>query len=175
MIDKPLVTRYEGNPILTKHDIPYSVETVHNAGATRYNGQYILLFRSHLRNGRSIIGIARSDDGYKFQADPKPFMVPSSEIEFAVHEEYGVEDPRICSIAGEHYIAYSAYSRFGVRIGLAKTRDFRTRSAPLGNQPLVHLAFLVSRPDSLGCFGASDPACSVSLGRNEDRSRCDAD
>ncbi len=100
MIDKPLVTRYEGNPILTKHDIPYAVETVHNAGATKYKGQYILLFRSHLRNGRSIIGIARSDDGYKFQADPKPFMVPSSEIGFAVHEEYGVEDPRICTIAG---------------------------------------------------------------------------
>jgi len=31
MINKPLVTRYEGNPILTKHDIPYPVETVHNA------------------------------------------------------------------------------------------------------------------------------------------------
>ncbi len=42
MIDKPLVTRYEGNPILTKHDIPYAVETVHNAGATKFNGQYIL-------------------------------------------------------------------------------------------------------------------------------------
>ena len=126
MINKPLVTRYEGNPILTKHDIPYPVETVHNAGACKFNGRYLLLFRSHLRNGRSIIGIARSTDGYKFQVDPKPFMVPCSEIEFAAHEEYGVEDPRICSIAGEYYITYSAYSRFGVRIGLAKTRDFES-------------------------------------------------
>ena len=86
MMNKPLVTRYEGNPILTKHDIPYAVETVHNAAATRFDGQYILLFRSHLRNGRSIIGIARSNDGYKFKADPKPFIVPSTETEFAVHE-----------------------------------------------------------------------------------------
>jgi len=125
-IHKPLVKRFDGNPILTKHDIPYAVETVHNAGATRFNGQYILLFRSHLHNGRSIIGIARSDDGYKFKADPKPFIVPSTESNFAVHEEYGVEDPRICSIAGEHYITYSAYSRFGVRIGLARTCDFKT-------------------------------------------------
>ena len=106
MINKPLVTRYKGNPILTKHDIPYPVETVHNAGACKFNGRYLLLFRSHLRNGRSIIGIARSTDGYKFQVDPKPFMVPSSEIEFAAHEEYGVEDPRICSIAGEYYITH---------------------------------------------------------------------
>ncbi len=126
MIDKPLVARYEGNPILTKHDIPYSVETVHNAAATMFNGQYILLFRSHLRNGRSIIGMARSDDGYKFNADPRPFMEPSSEIGFAAHEEYGIEDPRICSMGDEHYITYSAYSRFGVRIGLAVTRDFET-------------------------------------------------
>ena len=126
MNNKPLVARYEGNPILTKHDIPYAVETVHNAGATRYGDQYILLFRSHLRNGRSILGIARSDDGYKFHADPKPFIVPSSESDFAIHEEYGVEDPRICLLGGEYYITYSAYSRFGVRIGLAKTRDFKT-------------------------------------------------
>jgi len=124
MIDKPLVARYEGNPILTKHDIPYPVQTVHNAAITRFNEQYIMLFRSHLRNGRSIIGIARSDDGYKFTADPKPFMEPSADIEFAAHEEYGVEDPRICSMGDKHYITYSAYSRFGVRIGLAVTHDF---------------------------------------------------
>tara|TARA_B110000116_G_scaffold231214_1_gene214024 strand:+ start:385 stop:540 length:156 start_codon:yes stop_codon:yes gene_type:complete len=48
MSNKPLVTRYAGNPILTKHDMPYAVETVHNAGATKFNGQYILLFHSHL-------------------------------------------------------------------------------------------------------------------------------
>ena len=52
-------------------------------------------------------------------------MVPSSESEFAVHEEYGVEDPRICLIGGEYYITYSAYSRFGVRIGLAKRAILR--------------------------------------------------
>lgn len=126
MKDKPLVTRYRDNPILTKHDVPYAVETVHNAGATRLGDQYILLFRSHLRNGRSIIGLARSDDGYTFEVDPEPFMVPSTDGEFAVHEEYGIEDCRICSMNGEHYISYSAYSRFGVRIGLAKTRDFES-------------------------------------------------
>jgi predicted GH43/DUF377 family glycosyl hydrolase len=131
------VTRYEGNPILTKRDIPYPVETVHNAGATKFEGRYILLFRSHLHNGRSIIGIARSDDGYDFKADPMPFMVPSTESGFSSFEEYGVEDPRICSIDGAYYITYSAYSRFGVRIGLARTHDFRT----------VERISLISEPD----------------------------
>jgi len=137
MINSPLVTRYEGNPILTKHDIPYPVETVHNAGAIKFEGRYILLFRSHLHNGRSIIGIAWSDDGYDFNADSKPFMVPSTEGVFSRFEEYGVEDPRICSIDGAYYITYSAYSRFGVRIGLARTNDFKT----------VERISLISEPD----------------------------
>jgi predicted GH43/DUF377 family glycosyl hydrolase len=126
MNNNPLVTRYKGNPILTKHDVPYPVETVHNAGATKFEGRYILLFRSHLQNGRSIIGIARSDDGYKFLVDSKPFMVPSTEGVFSRFEEYGVEDPRICSIDNVYYITYSAYSRFGVRIALARTHDFKS-------------------------------------------------
>jgi predicted GH43/DUF377 family glycosyl hydrolase len=126
MSNNPLVTRYKGNPILTKHDVPYPVETVHNAGATKFEGRYILLFRSHLQNGRSIIGIARSDDGYKFFVDSKPFMVPSTEGVFSRFEEYGVEDPRICSIDNVYYITYSAYSRFGVRIALARTHDFKS-------------------------------------------------
>lgn len=137
MSSTPMVKRYEGNPILTKHDVPYPVETVHNAGATRHGGRYVLLFRSHLRNGRSIIGIAWSDDGYKFQVESEPFMTPSTEGIFAEYEEYGVEDPRICSMGGEHYITYSAYSRFGVRIGLARTRDFKT----------VERVSLISQPD----------------------------
>jgi predicted GH43/DUF377 family glycosyl hydrolase len=123
---RPLVKRYEGNPILTKNDVPYLVETVHNAAATKFEGRYILLFRSHLLNGRSIIGIARSDDGYDFKVDSKPFMVPSTEAAFSRFEEYGVEDPRICRIDDAYYITYSAYSRFGVRIGLARTHDFKT-------------------------------------------------
>jgi predicted GH43/DUF377 family glycosyl hydrolase len=108
MNNQQLVTRYEGNPILTKHDVPYPVETVHNAGAIKYDGRYILLFRSHLRNGRSIIGIARSDDGYNFEVGPEPFMVPAADGVFSRFEEYGVEDPRICAIDGAYYITYSA-------------------------------------------------------------------
>ena len=121
-----LVERYQGNPILTKHDVPYPVETVHNAAVTKYQDRYVMLFRSHLRNGRSIIGSAWSNDGYTFAVDANPFMVPATEGVFARHEEYGIEDPRICSVGGEHFITYNAYSRFGVRIGLAKTRDFTT-------------------------------------------------
>lgn len=125
-MEAPIVTRYTGNPILTKSDIPYAVHTVHNAGMVKHEGTYYMLFRAHLDTGRSILGIAESSDGYSFKARPEPFMTPAQEGPFKHYEEFGVEDPRIACIDGEYYITYSAYSRSGVRIGLAKTRDFKT-------------------------------------------------
>ncbi len=119
-----LITRHKNNPILTKKDVPYEVATVHNAGVTKFNGQYLMLFRSHRHNGRSILGLARSGDGFDFRVDPEPFMVPARTGLFAEYEEYGIEDPRITFMEGEYIITYSAYSRHGVRIGLAKTRDW---------------------------------------------------
>ena len=124
-IQNPIIKRYEKNPILTKKDIPYQVETVHNAGMIRADGRYIMLFRSHLRTGRSIIGIAESKDGFSFKVHPEPFIVPASKSVFKEYEEYGVEDPRICRIDNKYLITYSAYSRHGVRIALASTTDFK--------------------------------------------------
>ncbi|VAX19230.1 FIG01423360: glycoside hydrolase [hydrothermal vent metagenome] len=121
-----IVRRYEGNPVLTKKDVPYRVETVHNAGVTKFENRYVMLFRSHLRTGRSIIGIAQSDDGYNFSASKAPFITPEPDGPFGVYEEYGVEDPRISYVEGEYLITYSAYSRHGVRIGLGRTRDFKS-------------------------------------------------
>jgi len=118
------ITRYPDNPILTKADVPYEVATVHNAGVIKFNGKYIMIFRSHKHNGRSILGKAESEDGFHFVVDKEPFMVPSLEAGFKDYEEYGIEDPRIVCINGEYLITYSAYSRNGVRIGLAKTTDF---------------------------------------------------
>ncbi len=121
-----LVRRYKGNPILTKEDVPYEVATVHNAGVTKFGNEYIMLFRSHKHNGRSILGLARSKDGFHFTVEDRPFMEPSNEGEFAEYEAYGVEDPRITFIDGEYLITYSAYSKHGVRIGLAKTKNWET-------------------------------------------------
>lgn len=125
-LKNPIVKRYKKNPILTKEDVPYQVATVHNAGMTKYNDKYIMLFRSHLHNGRSIIGIAESKDGYNFKVGTEPFLKPSSNGVFGEYEEYGVEDVRISKIDDEFLLTYSAYSRHGVRIGLAKTKDFKT-------------------------------------------------
>jgi predicted GH43/DUF377 family glycosyl hydrolase len=121
---KNFVQRYENNPVLTKDDIPYQVETVHNAGVAKFNDKYMMLFRSHKDNGRSIIGLAESDDGFNFTSRPEPFLTPAKEGLFAEYEAYGVEDPRVVFLEDAYYITYSAYSPHGVRIALAKTTDF---------------------------------------------------
>ncbi len=122
--NESLIKRYSHNPILTKNDVPYPVQTVHNAGVVKYDGKYIMLFRSHLQNGRSIIGLAESTDGFKFEVRAEPFITPAKEEPFAAHEEFGVEDPRLSNIDGDYLITYSVYSRHGVRVALARTADF---------------------------------------------------
>src|SRR5271169_683501 len=99
-----IVRRYRHNPILTKAEIPYPVETVHNAAVVKHENEYIMLFRSHLRTGRSIIGLARSPDGFRFTADPQPFLTPDRDSPFATYEEFGVEDPRVTRLEGEYII-----------------------------------------------------------------------
>ena len=127
MNKEPIVTRYGQNPILTREDVPYPVETVHNAAVAKHrDGRYAMLFRSHRRNGRSIIGLAESDDGFRFRVHERPVLVPAEEGPFAEYEAYGVEDPRICALEGTYYVTYSGYSRHGVRVLLARTDDFRT-------------------------------------------------
>lgn len=123
-MNQDIVRRYSGNPVLTRGAVPYPVETVHNAAVVKHGDEYIMLFRSHLRTGRSIIGLARSRNGFEFTADPQPFLTPAPDGPFAGYEEFGVEDPRATFLEGEYLITYSAYSRNGVRIALAKTKDF---------------------------------------------------
>ena len=193
----PIIERYERNPILTKHDVPYPVETVHNAGVVRHAGKYVMLFRSHLRNGRSIIGLAESTDGFRFAVRPKPFLTPARAEPFASYEEYGVEDPRICPMEDKYLITYSVYSRHGVRVALAQTRDFTRRAGrldhrggppqcghlprkvqwslcPPGPTPfrhfaVVHLGFLLAGPGALGRGRGRHQTHGLSLGRDESR------
>jgi predicted GH43/DUF377 family glycosyl hydrolase len=133
----PIVKRYEKNPILTRHDIPYPVSTVHNAGMVKHDGRYMMLFRSHLLNGRCVIGLAESKDGYSFTVRPEPFLVPAKQGVFTEYEEFGVEDLRICAMEDKYLLTYSAYSRHGVRIALAQTTDFKS----------VERVALISQPD----------------------------
>lgn len=143
-----IVSRYEKNPILTRDDVPYPVATVHNAGMVKHEGRYVMLFRSHRLNGRSIIGMAESEDGYHFKVHKQPFLTPATDGIFAAYEEFGVEDLRICTMPGEGYLlTYSGYSRHGVRIILARTYDFKRleRIAPISQADMRNVVIFPHR------------------------------
>ena len=145
-LNKPVV-RYPANPILTSHDVnkvwtspKNQVVTVHNAGITEFEGKVVMLFRSHLRNGISVIGMALSEDGISnWEISPAPVMTPCNLHDvFAVgtdpeqlimNEAGGVEDPRITKLEETYIITYSAYHGTvadRVRVSLATTKDFKT-------------------------------------------------
>jgi predicted GH43/DUF377 family glycosyl hydrolase len=147
----PLINRYQKNPVLTKNDVPYPVATVHNAGVIKYKDDYIMLFRSHRYNGRSIVGKAVSKDGYNFKVEKKPFIEPAINGKFADFEEYGIEDLRINPLNGTFYLTYSAYSHFGVRIILAKTDDFITieRIAPISQPDMRNIVIFPEKFNNL--------------------------
>src|SRR5213083_2704470 len=58
---RELVRRYGHNPILTKHDVPYVVETVHNAAVIKASGRYYITYSAYSRHGVRI-GLAVTDD-----------------------------------------------------------------------------------------------------------------
>src|SRR5688572_27746139 len=80
------VIRYANNPIVTSAGVnkvwlepQLQTITVHNAGITEFDGEVLMLFRSHLRNGISVLGIARSKDGLgNWTIDQRPALVPCS-------------------------------------------------------------------------------------------------
>lgn len=116
--------RYRGNPILRRDDVPYSCNTVFNAAACKFRGKYILLLRIEDLRGHSHLTLARSDDGYSFTIDTKPWIMPSKDPLYNIYELYGVEDPRITEMDGRYYITYTAYGPHGPRVGLGYTDDF---------------------------------------------------
>ena len=145
-LDQP-VLRFAGNPILTAHDINEAwrephlrVVTAHNAGVAMVGGETVMLFRSHLRCGLSVIGMAVSEIGVTgWRVAPQPLLIPAAGTDtfgpgvdaaaLVEIESGGVEDPRINMVDGTAAVTYSGYHasiRNQVRVALATTADFKT-------------------------------------------------
>lgn len=123
---KDIVKRFKKNPIIDREDIPFPCNTVFNAGAVKYKGEYLLLLRVETLEGWSCLVLARSSNGYDFEVEKEPVMSPAEEEPFATYEKRGVEDPRITFFENnKYYIFYTAYSKYAPRIALAETTDFK--------------------------------------------------
>lgn len=126
---KQIIKKSKFNPILTKVDIPYPAELIFNAGVTKFNGKYVMVFRNdygfneeQYRDGntelKTNIGIAFSDDGIKWEVSPKIcFELNDVEISRAY-------DPRLTVIDGRCYMCFAVDTKHGIRGGIAVTDDF---------------------------------------------------
>jgi len=119
-----LVTRCPGNPVLGPKDVPSGPALVFNAGVTKYQGKYVMVFRNdYLREGRidsglTDLGIAFSDDGIHWEVRAKPcFEMRSDEIVRAY-------DPRLTVMDGRCYMCFAIDTRHGTCGGIAVTEDF---------------------------------------------------
>ena len=125
---EPLFIRHDGNPILTRKDWPYPINSVFNAGATLLqNGDTLLLCRVEDCSGMSHLCAARSVNGIDgWIIDPRPTLMPNPH-EFP-EEIWGIEDPRITYVPelDKYAVAYTSFSRGGPGVSLAMTADFQT-------------------------------------------------
>ena len=127
-IELPLFTRHTDNPILSRKNWPYPINSVFNAGAVLLpEGDTLLLCRVEDRTGLSHLCAARSANGINgWRIDPEPTLIanPTDYPE----EIWGIEDPRITYVPEmeQFAVAYTSFARGGPGVSLAMTRDFKT-------------------------------------------------
>lgn len=117
-----IIHRWEGNPIITMEDLPFKASDICNTGAVKIDDIFLLLITIETLRGHKKLYIARSNDGRYFDVDAKPFMDQADKK----YEEISVMDGRITPFENTYYISYVGESRYGFRIGLARTDDFKT-------------------------------------------------
>lgn len=121
-----VLNRYAKNPILTRSDVPFRVNSIFNPGAIKYNNEYLLICRVEMPSGRSAFVIARSTNGTDFTVDDKPCLTSDDHKEFRKYTEWGIEDTRISKIGEKYYLTYTGYSRYMPLVMLAETEDFNS-------------------------------------------------
>ena len=119
------VKKYVRNPIITREDVSFKVNSIFNPGVTKFGDKYLLLCRVEMPSGKSSFVLAESKDGYKFKIQDKPVLTPEDHNEFYEYVEWGIEDARITKIEGTYYLTYTGYSRHNPLVMLSETKDFK--------------------------------------------------
>lgn len=161
------LTRSKHNPVLEPTSNWWESKFVYNPAATIYRGKIILLYRAQGDDFISRIGYGQSSDGIHFKRHDEPWY--DSPIDDSL-ERFGAEDPRATKIGSIYYILYTAASvycakdknhstnnistskgaPFRIRIGLAKTKDFKKVSHAHHIFPGIDTKNAVLFPEKIG-------------------------
>lgn len=126
LISSSVIRRHPGNPILDAARVPYPTALVFNAGVTKFNGKYVMVFRNDYGSAErqtldphhtTDLGVAFSDDGVHWEVQPKPC--------FKLHDQEIIRayDPRLTVIDGRCYMCFAVDTQHGIRGGVAVTDD----------------------------------------------------
>lgn len=117
---RDLLTRYQGNPVITANDIVYkngACKSISNSAVVKHAGEYLLLGDAYMADSNSEFRRARSRDGYHFTVQQEPVLENSEHKRFY--------DPRATKIGDVFYITFGVdYPTGEVTTGLAMTKDF---------------------------------------------------
>ncbi|MCV4230757.1 glycoside hydrolase family 130 protein [Virgibacillus sp. LDC1] len=127
LISSSVIRRHPGNPILDAARVPYPTALVFNAGVTKFNGKYVMVFRNDYGSAErqtlephhtTDLGVAFSNDGVHWEVQPKPC--------FKLHDQEIIRayDPRLTVIDGRCYMCFAVDTQHGIRGGVAVTDDF---------------------------------------------------
>ena len=110
------LSRFAANPIvepIKKH--PWESKSVFNPGVINLKGRIYLIYRALGEDNISRLGLAVSEDGFKFtERLEEPIFEPERKS-----EARGCEDPRLTLIDGRLYMVYTAYDGLVAQIALA--------------------------------------------------------
>ncbi len=121
------VKKHPANPLLKADMIPYPSVLTFNAGITKYNDKYVMVFRNdynispetiYQRSGDINLGLATSNDGINWSVASKPCW------EMHTDEIIRIYDPRLTVIEGKCYVCFAMDTLHGLRGGVAVTEDF---------------------------------------------------
>ncbi len=156
---KDVLVRHPDNPIVKPEDMPAACMGVYNAGVTRTpEGEYVMASRFESGDKVQYIWMLRSEDGVNFTPDPGPLEFVGDAEKMAEFERCtsaagaGLNawwDPRINPLDGTYYLTFAANSTRGVRIGIARTDDFKTAEPVCFPFP-IHNYDGVLFPDKIG-------------------------
>jgi len=119
------ITRYPGNPVLSAADVPFPCSLAFNAGVTKCEDRYIMIFRNDIADkpgGRIVdfnLGIAFSADGIDWEVRPEPINADPD------HPLRRASDPRLHFLEGRFYLTFSTACR-GTCGGLAVSDDLES-------------------------------------------------
>lgn len=82
------IRRHPANPVLTARQVPYPATLVFNAGVTKWQGRYLMVFRNDVgprgpdeneRLTHTNLGMATSQDGVTWEVAAQPLAMPGAE------------------------------------------------------------------------------------------------